>query len=340
MQGYPIGGSRIRLSWGRSQCKLSSVSLSNFQFLIYFADKAAQAAAQAAVAAHAQSSNPSVAAPPPPTSPVNNMNLTGEQALDILQKLGFGRFPDPNAPGSGNPPSAEALNDASLLALNESFIRAAAQAQLKAAQGNNMNNNMNPFMHQFEQGAGFARDNIPRGPPFTAFSPFSPDPNHLHRDVPSLPGGAFPDSFVNGNGENGAPRFGQNARMSSPPVGSFGAANNSNANKPQQPPINTFPSWLVKPQSPGAPAGGIMGRFRLNTPDLRGGPQSLLRPMGNQKTKASNDDQDFADINGTLASLELDSSLSPSSSKSRGEVSDSSESVQFRVSMNSPSTTP
>ena len=83
-----------------------------------------------------------------------------------------------------------------------------------------------------------------------------------------------------------------------------------------------------------------MGRFRLNTPDLRGGPQSLLRPMSNQKTKATNDDQDFADINGTLASLELDSSMSPSSSKSRGEVSDSSESVQFRVSMNSPTTTP
>lgn len=24
MQGFPIGGSRIRLSWGRSQCKMAS----------------------------------------------------------------------------------------------------------------------------------------------------------------------------------------------------------------------------------------------------------------------------------------------------------------------------
>ena len=83
-----------------------------------------------------------------------------------------------------------------------------------------------------------------------------------------------------------------------------------------------------------------MGRFRLNTPEMRG-PQSLLRPMMNQKAKGpATDDQDLADINGTLASLELDSNLSPSSSKSRGEVSDSSESVQFRVSMASPVATP
>ena len=27
MQGFPIGGSRIRLSWGRSQCKLVSLLL-------------------------------------------------------------------------------------------------------------------------------------------------------------------------------------------------------------------------------------------------------------------------------------------------------------------------
>lgn len=27
MQGFPIGGSRIRLSWGRSQCKLVSFLL-------------------------------------------------------------------------------------------------------------------------------------------------------------------------------------------------------------------------------------------------------------------------------------------------------------------------
>ncbi|KAG6877671.1 hypothetical protein C0993_005170 [Termitomyces sp. T159_Od127] len=60
MQGFPIGGSRIRLSWGRSQYK------------------AAQAAAQAAQAAALQSQ---FSAPPAP-----NM-MTQEQAMQLLQKL-------------------------------------------------------------------------------------------------------------------------------------------------------------------------------------------------------------------------------------------------------------
>ncbi|KAG6836192.1 hypothetical protein H0H93_010498 [Arthromyces matolae] len=61
MQGFPIGGSRIRLSWGRSQYK------------------AAQAAAQAAQAAALQNQYPSL--PPAP-----NM-MTQEQAMQLLQKL-------------------------------------------------------------------------------------------------------------------------------------------------------------------------------------------------------------------------------------------------------------
>ncbi|KAH0588095.1 hypothetical protein H2248_006817 [Termitomyces sp. 'cryptogamus'] len=60
MQGFPIGGSRIRLSWGRSQYK------------------AAQAAAQAAQAAALQSQFSAPAAP--------NM-MTQEQAMQLLQKL-------------------------------------------------------------------------------------------------------------------------------------------------------------------------------------------------------------------------------------------------------------
>jgi RNA recognition motif-containing protein len=34
MQGFPIGGSRIRLSWGRSQCKLLTVFFSSMLFNI------------------------------------------------------------------------------------------------------------------------------------------------------------------------------------------------------------------------------------------------------------------------------------------------------------------
>ncbi|KAI6015701.1 hypothetical protein EDC04DRAFT_2903566 [Pisolithus marmoratus] len=65
MQGFPIGGSRIRLSWGRSQYKA--------------AQAAAQAAQAAALQAHVQAQmvvNP--AAP-----------LPSEEALQLLQKLGI-----------------------------------------------------------------------------------------------------------------------------------------------------------------------------------------------------------------------------------------------------------
>ncbi|KLO08447.1 hypothetical protein SCHPADRAFT_893876 [Schizopora paradoxa] len=60
MQGFPIGGSRIRLSWGRSQYK------------------AAQAAAQAAAHAHAQAMQ---------SVP---LSLSQEQAFEMLSKFGFG----------------------------------------------------------------------------------------------------------------------------------------------------------------------------------------------------------------------------------------------------------
>ncbi|GLB34219.1 putative RNA recognition motif contatinign protein [Lyophyllum shimeji] len=70
MQGFPVGGSRIRLSWGRSQYK------------------AAQAAAQAAQAAALQSQFAAQAMPPAP-----NM-MTQEQAIQLLQKLNLTGYLD------------------------------------------------------------------------------------------------------------------------------------------------------------------------------------------------------------------------------------------------------
>lgn len=77
MNGYSIGGSRIRLSWGRSHC-MSADFMSWVEVLILYSDKAqvaAQAAAmqkleesaqRAAQAAAATSASP----PPPPLTPV------------------------------------------------------------------------------------------------------------------------------------------------------------------------------------------------------------------------------------------------------------------------------
>ncbi|KAI0034373.1 hypothetical protein K488DRAFT_17828, partial [Vararia minispora EC-137] len=67
MQGFPIGGSRIRLSWGRSQYKAAQA-----------AAQAAQAAAQAAQAAALQAQLQ--ASPPPPIT---------SQAIELLRKLGL-----------------------------------------------------------------------------------------------------------------------------------------------------------------------------------------------------------------------------------------------------------
>ncbi|KAI6148531.1 hypothetical protein BKA82DRAFT_992351 [Pisolithus tinctorius] len=68
MQGFPIGGSRIRLSWGRSQYKA--------------AQAAAQAAQTAALQAQLQAQMPANLTTP----------LSSEQALQLLHKLGISSF--------------------------------------------------------------------------------------------------------------------------------------------------------------------------------------------------------------------------------------------------------
>ncbi|KAF8872760.1 hypothetical protein BD779DRAFT_1679538 [Infundibulicybe gibba] len=94
MQGFPVGGSRIRLSWGRSQYK------------------AAQAAAQAAQAAALQAQYT--------PAPVLNA-MTQEQALQLLQKFtvpGYGHS-DSHEQASRHGQSNEEKIRASLLAPKE-----------------------------------------------------------------------------------------------------------------------------------------------------------------------------------------------------------------------------
>ncbi|KAL1747283.1 hypothetical protein HDZ31DRAFT_32395 [Schizophyllum fasciatum] len=87
MQGFPIGGSRIRLSWGRSQYK------------------AAQAAAQAAQAA-ALSTHQTT---PPPTAPQALPpfgTMTQEQAIQLLQRFTMQGYLDQLAP-QGQPAASQ-----------------------------------------------------------------------------------------------------------------------------------------------------------------------------------------------------------------------------------------
>ena len=132
MQGFPIGGSRIRLSWGRSQCgsfficdyedRVSYRHDVNAPFIDFtlLTDKAAQAAAEAAQTAAMQSelhhpipqpppqlqSQPISPAPPLPqqhrsgstTQPQNatqsssSSMVSPEQAVELIQKLGLMKF--------------------------------------------------------------------------------------------------------------------------------------------------------------------------------------------------------------------------------------------------------
>ncbi|EKM79821.1 hypothetical protein AGABI1DRAFT_57019, partial [Agaricus bisporus var. burnettii JB137-S8] len=79
MQGFPIGGSRIRLSWGRSQYK------------------AAQAAAQAAQAAALQAQY--------------NTQMTPEQALQLMYQLSQQGYITGSATNDGNSNNANSASD-------------------------------------------------------------------------------------------------------------------------------------------------------------------------------------------------------------------------------------
>ncbi|KAI0797170.1 hypothetical protein C8Q75DRAFT_709843 [Abortiporus biennis] len=133
MQGFPIGGSRIRLSWGRSQYK------------------AAQAAAQAAQVAAYQSQTPYPLATPnqPPA-------LTPEQAVQLLEKFGFGNLLNPALQNNSN---TNNIDPSSISAADRD-----AAAEL-----------LNDF--NFQPSAFDARTNSLFNA--SAFSPFSPDPNYL-----------------------------------------------------------------------------------------------------------------------------------------------------------------
>ncbi|EIW61363.1 uncharacterized protein TRAVEDRAFT_26986 [Trametes versicolor FP-101664 SS1] len=143
MQGFPIGGSRIRLSWGRSQYK------------------AAQAAAQAAQAAAFQAQYQPQAAPSAPLpsmqgpNPQNPSSLTPEQALQLLEKFGL-----TIAGGGGGSGGAENVSN---------------ERQIAAALLNDVDDDRLASFNAFAPPVFAPR----QGAMSTIFSPFSPDPNYM-----------------------------------------------------------------------------------------------------------------------------------------------------------------
>ncbi|THV03331.1 hypothetical protein K435DRAFT_962498 [Dendrothele bispora CBS 962.96] len=168
MQGFPIGGSRIRLSWGRSQYK------------------AAQAAAQAAQAAALQSQLP--------VSLQNSLgSLTQEQAVQLLQKLTMQGFLNPPSSMSSAPENVLNNNgsySSGMLGHNgvESVHQRATAGfygdeKLRAAHLSSREDLLQPgqnFSDIFQNYDVFSASQEGRQ---SSFSPFSPDPMNLYSSV-------------------------------------------------------------------------------------------------------------------------------------------------------------
>jgi hypothetical protein len=165
MQGFPIGGSRIRLSWGRSQC--GSIFFIYLPTLIYDlnVDKAAQAAAQAAHAAALQAHLQSQMVSPRGTP------ITMEQTVQLLQQMQLAGLLPPGAGGDVQSQQNQAQTQ-SMASQNDGSPQNVVFSTRDI-------NNTSPFGVQ--PAGGFGGDiHTPRAGISTSFSPFSPDPNLFH----------------------------------------------------------------------------------------------------------------------------------------------------------------
>jgi len=271
MQGFPIGGSRIRMSWGRSQCELFCLSCI-LSLLICIPDKAAQAAAQAAPTAAMQSAhfNPQ---PPPPLPGA----LTQDQSPALLSK-----FTTQGYFKGGGANAALETRDIETLHLNTSYGSPFIGSDQKKPEAGP--SNLNTFV---------PRPEIHRAQ--SNFSPFSPDPNDFYMSSESgrrdsvysrlegLPHpskayapGFFPsqDLKVNMNGGSGR----GSSSSTRPASGNrFGFAENSDP----------------------APLNRASGRAEV----------PISRPTSGQMATSDGEGHEsyvIQELNGTLASLDLD----------------------------------
>lgn len=157
MQGFPIGGSRIRLSWGRSQYK------------------AAQAAAQAAHAAALQAQLQSQMISP------RGAPITMEQTVQLLQQMQLAGILPQGAGGDAQSQQNQPQTQ-SMASQNDGSPQNVVFSMRDI-------NSTSPFGVQPAEGFG-GDIHTPRAGIATSFSPFSPDPNLFHGG--DLPSGAAP----------------------------------------------------------------------------------------------------------------------------------------------------
>lgn len=277
MQGFPIGGSRIRLSWGRSQCKC--ISMSHTSAVVHHSpDKAAQAAAQAAQAAALQTNYTA------PTLPAGNA-MTPDQALHLLYKLSQQGYISPGSSGVTNDANSNTSS------AHDTFATSTPSTlgpDVKLRSGPDTPHNVDSFASN----AFLPRPDVQRM--LSNFSPFSPDPDPFveeskPRDTPSFarsealphPSKAYAPGFYPHQLQT------QELKHSS---GTPVAGKVSPSGRPSS--ASRYGAYLDMPDR------------TISRPDPSSRPLSGQTPMPNSRAEA--DHNDLEDLNGTLASLDLD----------------------------------
>ncbi|TFY83115.1 hypothetical protein EWM64_g894 [Hericium alpestre] len=277
MQGFPIGGSRIRLSWGRNKA----------------AQAAAQAAQAAALQAHLQSQ----------TSSNRSQPLTTDQAIQLLQKFGLTSFlaTPSNAQGTagGDASASQFSND--MRQANEEHLR---NMLLTREPGSQSLDIFPPKSFNNTGNQGTAQHNMS-----TSFSPFSPEMNMYAEDLKGREMGAQSRSDM-------LPHLSK-AYMPEFSMGSAqGQDMNPSNSSGKTPPITPTASQGMRPPSGPQRFGSYMensgSSYPKNTGVISRPPSSsnanrrISPPVREHGEYFEGHDQDtIQDLNGTLASLNL-----------------------------------
>ncbi|KZT34492.1 hypothetical protein SISSUDRAFT_1065285 [Sistotremastrum suecicum HHB10207 ss-3] len=318
MQGFPIGGSRIRLSWGRSQYKAAQAAAQQAQ-----ASQAAAAAAAAAQQQQQQQVLQQTAASVPALA-----SLTHEQAISLLQKLGYGALAQGDVDADALRP---VLDQRSELSGPLRPLSASTSFDVPAT------------VNKLGDRAGLGADN--QEYPKSAFAPFGTNQNSTWNAdafsaLPKLRSEPLPHPS-----SRYAPGFG--------PIGPGEAANKTvndvlssvsqSTLNPGSRPFNMYAASSAASKAPGFKASDIL---RTDVPLLarrpgsansssRASPLSNTSPVNPPNGKHAADEE-LEDLNGTLKSLNLDkkaAARSPSPDSPAG-----SDDEGYRASVGSPST--
>ncbi|KAG1752510.1 uncharacterized protein EDB91DRAFT_1243270 [Suillus paluster] len=271
MQGFPIGGSRIRLSWGRSQYK------------------AAQAAAQAAQAAALQAQFQAQMASAQGQAPAPQSQMTPEQAIQLLQRLGLtGQGQSNGASDASNRNYGDATKGSGY---SEEKLRSLIMNQplsdgqlpydvYPVASGPRPPSNLSSVEHH-------NRSHLA-----SSFSPFSPDPNmYTRRGSDSYD--LLPHSMNHGSRYDNIMEF---------------KAATANPNERPVPPVRTpNGSQRYVPFMDGSAKSFESGRCLARQEPISRPNSSQTSSQGRSSQYDGQEEHDpIHDLNGTLASLDLD----------------------------------